>query len=231
MLDGDTEKLQRHSSAGNSVAVLSGTAVSVEVVGLWTFTLNTGAIHGSGAVQLIVGVTPAAQTRLEAIFELLTDKVEDNGIYAGVDCCKVDAKVVQDQQEIEQLTSHFLCLVVNHLLKNPAEVQWEPAEGKDEDEGKDSFGHLSPLFEVLTESDPEAAIPAVEHLAGHESVEDSCANQWYAKVEAKQPPVLCISVELHEGTPGSKHASAHGFVGIVEGDYVETDGLRHCQDE
>lgn len=64
MLDGDTEKLQRHSSAGNSVAVLSGTAVSVEVVGLWTFTLNTGAIHGSGAVQLIVGVTPAAQTRL-----------------------------------------------------------------------------------------------------------------------------------------------------------------------
>lgn len=41
------------------------------------------------------------------------------------------------------------------------------------------------LFEVLTESNPEAAIPAVEHLAGHESVEDSCANQWYAKVEAK----------------------------------------------
>lgn len=38
---------------------------------------------------------------LEAIFELLTDKVEDNGIYAGVDCCKVDAKVVQDQQETE----------------------------------------------------------------------------------------------------------------------------------
>lgn len=38
---------------------------------------------------------------LEAIFELLADKVEDNGIYAGVDCCKVDAKVVQDQQETE----------------------------------------------------------------------------------------------------------------------------------
>lgn len=40
-----------------------------------------------------------------------------------------------------------------------------------------------------------------------------------------------VTAHLHEGTPGSKHASAHGFVGIVEGDYVETDGLRHCQDE
>lgn len=63
------------------------------------------------------------------------------------------------------------------------------------------------LFEVLTESDPEAAIPAVEHLAGHESVEDSCANQWYAKVEAKQPPVLCISVELER----DKHSDAVSY--------------------
>lgn len=36
---------------------------------------------------------------LKAVFELLADKVEYNGVYAGVDCCKVDTKVVQDQKE------------------------------------------------------------------------------------------------------------------------------------
>lgn len=38
---------------------------------------------------------------LEAVFKLLADKVKDNGGYAGVDCCKVDAKVIHDQQEAE----------------------------------------------------------------------------------------------------------------------------------
>lgn len=38
---------------------------------------------------------------LEAVFKLLADKVKDNGVYAGVDRCKVDAKVIQDQQETE----------------------------------------------------------------------------------------------------------------------------------
>lgn len=77
----------------------------MDVVGLGAFTLDTGTIHGSDAAQLVVRVTPAAQTRLEAVFKLLADKVEDNGVYAGVDCYKVDTKVIQDQQELEQLTA------------------------------------------------------------------------------------------------------------------------------
>lgn len=28
---------------------------------------------------------------LEAVFKLLADKVEDDGVDAGVDCCEVDA--------------------------------------------------------------------------------------------------------------------------------------------
>lgn len=67
-----------------------------------------------------------------------------------------------------------------------------------------SWKGLPNLFEVLAESNPKAAIPAVEHLAGHQSVEDSCANQRHTKVEAKQPPVLCISVELDS----NKHSDA-----------------------
>lgn len=54
----------------------------------------------------------------------------------------------------------------------------------------------SDLFEVLAESDPKAAIPVVEHLARHHRVEHSRAGQRDAKVEAKQPPVLYIRVEL-----------------------------------
>lgn len=36
---------------------------------------------------------------LEALFELLGDKVEDDGIDAGIDGCQVDAEVVQHQQK------------------------------------------------------------------------------------------------------------------------------------
>lgn len=60
---------------------------------------------------------------------------------------------------------------------------------------------LSNLFEVLTEGYPKAAISVVEHLAGHQSVEHSCTGKWYTKVEAKQPPYLCISIDLQ----GNKH--------------------------
>lgn len=49
---------------------------------------------------------------------------------------------------------------------------------------------------MLAESYPKAAIPVVEHLTSHQRVEHSRAGQWDAKVEAKQPPVLCIPVEL-----------------------------------
>lgn len=37
---------------------------------------------------------------------------------------------------------------------------------------------------------------AAEHLTGHESVEDSCADQRETEIEAKQPPVLRFLVEL-----------------------------------
>lgn len=35
----------------------------------------------------------------------------------------------------------------------------------------------------------------------------------------------------HEVTLGLKHAGAYGFVPVVEGDHVEADGLRYCQEE
>lgn len=59
---------------------------------------------------------------------------------------------------------------------------------------------ISNLFEVLTEGYPKAAFPVVEHLTCHQRVEKSCACQWDAEVEAKQPPVLSISIELQENT-------------------------------
>lgn len=55
----------KYSSCGRSVAVFPDASISVEVVGLGAFALDAGAIHGSGAAQLVVRVTPAAQTRLQ----------------------------------------------------------------------------------------------------------------------------------------------------------------------
>lgn len=52
------------------------------------------------------------------------------------------------------------------------------------------------LFEVLAESYPQTAVPVVEHLAGHQGVKDGSTCEGYAEVEAKQPPVLCVFVEL-----------------------------------
>lgn len=50
---------------------------------------------------MCLSVLRAVVSYLEAVFKLLADKVEDNGVYAGVDCCKVDTKIIQDQQETE----------------------------------------------------------------------------------------------------------------------------------
>lgn len=58
-------RARRCSSGARLVTVFPNAAVSVEVVGLGAFTLNTGAIHGSNAAQLVVRVTPAAQTWLK----------------------------------------------------------------------------------------------------------------------------------------------------------------------
>lgn len=57
-------------------------------------------VEGQHAVRERARVTPAAQTGLEAVFELLGHEEEDYGIDAGVDGGHVDADVVEDQQEV-----------------------------------------------------------------------------------------------------------------------------------
>lgn len=52
---------------------------------------------------------------------------------------------VTTSNSLEKLTAHVIILVINHLLKDPTEMQREPAEGKDEDKTEDGFGHLPPL--------------------------------------------------------------------------------------
>lgn len=54
-------------SGGTLIAVFPHAAVGEHVVGLRAFALNAGAVHGSDAAQLVVGVTPAAQARLKGI--------------------------------------------------------------------------------------------------------------------------------------------------------------------
>lgn len=45
----------------------------------------------------------------------------------------------------EKLAARGVVRGVIHLSENPAEVQREPAEGKDEDQAEDGFSHLPPL--------------------------------------------------------------------------------------
>lgn len=59
---------------------------------------------------------------LEAVFELLADKVENNGIYAGVDCSKVDAEVVQDQQEAKNTDEIMKKYIFNKISVITIEV-------------------------------------------------------------------------------------------------------------
>lgn len=49
---------------------------------------------------------------------------------------------------------------------------------------------------MFTEGDSQAAVPSVQHLAGHEGVKDCSAHQGHAEVEPKQPPVLYVLVKL-----------------------------------
>lgn len=65
------------------------------------FVLQTGSmVQRQHAVGERARITPATQTGLEAVFELLGDEVEDDGIDAGVDGRHVDAEVVEHQQEV-----------------------------------------------------------------------------------------------------------------------------------
>lgn len=58
-------------------------------------------------------------------------------------------------------------------------------------------------FHVVIEGNSHA-ISLAQHLTGHESVEDTSACQRQAEIEAKKPPVLHISVELHAKQKGHK---------------------------
>lgn len=45
----------------------------------------------------------------------------------------------------EQLTSVGVCLIIDGLFEDAAEVEWQPAERKDHHEAEDGFGHLPTL--------------------------------------------------------------------------------------
>lgn len=107
----------------------------------------------------------------------------------------------------------------------------EPAQGEDDNQAEDSLCHFSTLFEVLTKGDPQAAVPPVEHLTGHEGVEDCCAHQGHAEVEPKEPPVLHILVKLHELGRGVEHAGPMQLALVFEGYHDEADCFRDGQDE
>lgn len=139
-------KSSKCRSGRRSVAIFPDAAVGVDVVGLGALALDAGAIHLPDAAHLVVRVAPAAQARFETVFELLAHKVEDDGVDAGVDCCKVDAEVIQDQQEIQEFTALCVILMINSPLEDPAQVHWKPAQSKYKDEAEYSFGHLSSLF-------------------------------------------------------------------------------------
>lgn len=49
---------------------------------------------------------------LEAVFELLADKIEDNGVDAGVNCSQIDAKVIQDQEETANVSQFDVSIII-----------------------------------------------------------------------------------------------------------------------
>ena len=70
------------------------------------------------------------------------------------------------------------------------------------------------LFEMLAQGDAEATVAVVEHLTGHQCVEDGRAHQRDAEVEAKQPPVLHVFVVLQT----KRHNVSHLFpLAVVNG--------------
>ena len=56
---------------------------------------------------------------LEAVLELFADKVEDDGVYTGVDRGKVDAEVIQDQQETERNNRDWDPLIQTWIKPSP----------------------------------------------------------------------------------------------------------------
>lgn len=62
---------------------------------------------------------PKGATHVEAVFELLADEVQDDGVYAGVHRGQIHAKMIHDQQEAENNSVHviiFLCKLYYHTF-------------------------------------------------------------------------------------------------------------------
>ena len=119
-----------------------------------------------------------------------------------------------------------MCIVgfVDGSLQQATQVKWEPAQSEDQHQAEHGFSHFSTLqrergvrsrssetlcllsmcvsvylFKVFTQGDPQTSLLVSEHLTGHQAVEHRRTGQRNAEVEAKQPPVLRIPVELEHG--------------------------------
>lgn len=66
----------------------------------------------------------------------------------------------------------------------------KPAQSEDQHQAENDFSYFSPLLEVLGQRDLQTFFLMLEHLAGHEAVENGRAGQRDAEVETKTPPVL-----------------------------------------
>lgn len=56
------------------------------------------------------------------------------------------------------------------------------------------------LLQVFSQRDLQTFLLVLEHLVGHEAVEDGRAGQRDAEVETKKPPVPRVDVELEKDT-------------------------------
>lgn len=88
-----------------------------------------------------------------SLFSVCFLEIKSNGSHINATLCTfilgpysdVFMRVLLSNNSLEQLATHIVILVVHHLFEDPAEVQWEPAKGKDEDKAEDGFGYLPPL--------------------------------------------------------------------------------------
>lgn len=87
-----------------------------------------------------------------SLFSVCFLEIKSNGSHINATLCtfilgyySVFVRVLLSNNSLEQLATHIVMLGVHHLFEDPAEMQWEPAKGKDEDKAEDCFGYLPPL--------------------------------------------------------------------------------------
>ena len=129
---------------------------------------------------------------------------------------------------LQQLAAVSVVGSVDGSLQQATQVKREPAQSEDQNQAEHGFGHLTALwrdkpasesdslcrhqklgssssclcvylFDVFAQGDPQTSLPVSQHLASHQAVEDRREDHRHAEVEAKQPPVLRIPVELEHG--------------------------------